>query len=176
MNNKFIAILATITLLCASLPATAGFYAGGGIGYFRINSQNFLDEDDELKDDRTSWKAFAGFNVNEIIGFEISHIDFGDSGNGPLSLDASGRTLAATLGFPVGDGSRLYIKAGTLFWDAHASVANVISVSNDGDDSFHGIGMRIGGNQGLGLKVEYERYSIGDTDIDMPSVSLNAAF
>jgi OmpA-OmpF porin, OOP family len=177
MNKKKIIIgLATITLLCGSLPSYAGLYAGGGVGYFRINDQDFLNEDEDLRDNRDAWKAFFGININDVLGFEVSHVDFGDSSDGSASLEASGHTFAATLGFPVGDSSSLYLKAGKLYWDMNASIADIISVSDDGDDSFVGIGMRFGGNPGLGLKIEYEQYAIGDTDIDMPSVSLNVGF
>jgi hypothetical protein len=176
MNKKLIATIVSMALLCGSLPALAGAYIGAGAGYFRINNQDFLDEDNDLRDDRGAWKAFAGVNINDIFGLEVSQVDFGKSEDGLLELEADGHTFAATLGAPVGDNGSVYLKAGKLFWDVNANIGDVISASDDGEDEFYGIGMRFGMAPGLGIKVEYEEYELDDTEIDMPSISLNLAF
>lgn len=177
MNNKKITIgLATLALLCSSLPSFAGPYAGIGAGYFRINEQDFLEEDNDLREDRGSWKAFAGLNLGDIFGLEISHIEFGEVEDDVAQLEAQGQTIAATLGFPVGDNGRLYVKAGQLYWDADSSIAGLISVEDDGNDNFYGIGMRLGGQEGLGVKLEFEHFELGGAEIDMPSISLNMEF
>ncbi|HEY3488251.1 MAG TPA: outer membrane beta-barrel protein [Gammaproteobacteria bacterium] len=176
-NNKvLLPLLAAASLLCVTAPSFAGPYIGAGLGYFRIDSQDFLDEDNDLRDDHATWKAFAGANVNDFFGLEVSHIEFGESEDGPFELEAQGQTIAATLGFPVGDDSSIYFKAGQLYWDMDASIAGEVIVDDNGNDNFVGVGMRVGGQPGLGLKLEYESFDIGDAEIDMPSISLNMAF
>ena len=53
----------------ASFPAAAqmsddlafdpSIYAGGSAGYFRLNNDDFLDEEDEFKDNRWAWRGLA---------------------------------------------------------------------------------------------------------------------
>ncbi|HEX5057441.1 MAG TPA: outer membrane beta-barrel protein [Gammaproteobacteria bacterium] len=174
MNKKIIG-LTTLTLLCSSLPSFAGVYVGAGLGYFRIEDQDFLDEDNDLKDDRAAWKLYGGLDLGDIFSLEVSHVEFGDIKDEPLQLEADGETIAALLGFPIGD-SRLYAKAGQLYWNADATIANTVNVSDDGNDTFYGIGARVGGDEGVGVKLEFEHYELGNADIDMPSISLNMEF
>lgn len=175
-KKKVITRLATLALLCGSLPALAGTYVGLGAGYFRINDQDFLDEDNDLRDERGSWKVFAGLNLGDVFSLEVGHVEFGDVEDDLVQLEAQGQTIAATLGFPVGDNGRLYAKVGQLYWDADATIAGLVSVEDDGNDNFYGIGMRLGGAEGLGVKLEFEQFEIEDAEIDMPSISLNMEF
>jgi hypothetical protein len=176
-NKKIIIGLATFTLLCSSLPSFAGPYVGIGAGYFRIDGEDFLDEDNDFKDDRGSWKAFAGLNLGDIFGIEVSHIEFGDVEDNPVQLEAQGQTIAATLGFPVSDSGRLYLKAGQLYWDADATLAaGLASVNDNGNDTFYGLGMRLGSKPGFGVKLEFEHFELDNAEIDMPSLSLNMEF
>lgn len=179
-TNLFIAGGALSTALLLPAPASAqeqesSFYIGAGAGYYRIEGEDFLDEDNDLRDDRTAHKAYLGTNINDIFGLEIGYIDFRESTDELLDVEADGYTVAATLGAPVGEGMRLYGKLGQLFWDQTVS-AGPISRSTDGDDPFIGVGMRFGSPEGLAVRLEYERYELEDTEIDMPSVSLHFGF
>jgi len=175
MNKKIIG-LATLTLLCSSLPSFAGVYVGAGAGYFRIDQQDFLDEDNDLNDEQGAWKVYGGFNIADIFGVEISHIEFGEVEDDLIQLEAQGQTLAATLGFPIGDSGSLYAKAGQLYWDADATIVDRVEASDDGDDSFVGIGARIGDDEGLGVRLEFEQFDVGSAELDMPSISLHGEF
>jgi hypothetical protein len=175
-NKSVLSIVTILITLCVATPSLARGYAGGALGYYRIDNEDFLEENNELRDNRSAWKVFIGGTVGEIFGLEAAHIDFGDSRDGPLTLDTRGQTLAATLGIPVGDNSRIYAKAGRLYWDADAGIADNTLVDIDGDDPFYGAGIGFGVTSGLGVKVEYERYKLGDIDVDMPSVNLSLAF
>lgn len=171
-------IFATAGLATVSVPAAArdsAVYAGGGVGYYRIDGEDFLTEDDDLKDNRSGIKAFVGTNINDVFGLEAAYVDFRDSADGPITLEAEGYTVGATVGVPLDDSVRLYGKIGQLFWDSTASLGD-LSASRDGDDPFVGVGVRFGESPGVGVKVEYERYELDDTTVDMPSVNLNVAF
>jgi OmpA-OmpF porin, OOP family len=175
MDKKIVIGIAALALSCGSLPSFAGPYVGGSAGYMRLNNQDFLDDDNDFRDNRGAFKAYAGANANDIFGLEVSHVEFGDSEDGPFQMEAQGQTIAATVGFPVGDDGSVYLKAGQLYWDADASIAGTVSVDDNGNDNFAGIGMRLGGEEGLGVKLEYEQYDVGPAEIDMPSISLNFA-
>jgi len=176
MNKKIIGLATFTTLLCSSLPSFAGVYVGGGLGYFRINEQNFLNQDNDLNDNQAAWKVYGGFNIADIFGIEVSHVEFGKVEDAPLKLEAQGQTIAATLGLPIGDSGSLYAKAGQLYWNSDSTIADTIKTSDDGNDSFVGIGARIGDDEGLGVRIEYEEYDVGKAKIDMPSISLHAEF
>jgi hypothetical protein len=176
MDKKLIIGIASLTLLCGSLPSFAGPYVGIGAGYFRINNQDFLEDDNDLRDNQGAWKAFAGVSLGDIFGLEVSHVEFGEVEDEPAQLEAQGQTIAATLGFPIGDSGRLYGKVGQLYWDADARIVNSISVNDNGNDNFIGLGVRLGGPEGLGMKLEFEQYDIDTSEIDMVSLSLNAEF
>lgn len=167
-------ILASSTLAAPAL-AQGSSYIGGGVGYYRINNEDFLDRNDELKDNRSSWKVYAGGRFNEVFGLEAGYVDFRDAADGDFRLSADGYSIAATIGTPVSSGVRLYGKLGQLYWEGEAGVGP-ITTDFDGEDSFYGVGAHFGDARGLGVRVEYERYTLDETDIDMPSVALQLNF
>jgi OmpA-OmpF porin, OOP family len=175
MDKKTVIGIAALALSCGSLPSFAGPYVGGGAGYMSIDNEDFLDDDNDLRDDHGAFKAYAGGNLNDIFGLEVSHVEFGDTEDGLFQMEAQGQTIAATVGFPFSDDGSLYLKAGQLYWDADSSIAGQVSVNDDGNDNFAGIGMRLGGDEGVGVRLEYEQYDLGSTEVDMPSISLNIA-
>lgn len=175
MDKKTVIGIAALALSCGSLPSFAGPYVGGGAGYMSIDNQDFLDEDNDFRDDRGAFKAYAGGNANDIFGLEVSHVEFGDTEDGPFQMEAQGQTIAATLGFPFSDDGSVYVKAGQLYWDADSSIGGTVSVNDNGNDTFAGIGMRLGDDEGLGVRLEYEQYDVGPAEIDLPSISLNVA-
>lgn len=152
-----------------------GGFLGGGVGYYRIDEQDFLNEDDDINDDRVSWKAFAGLDFGRIFALELAYIDFGELSEGPAALDATGWTAAGILSLPVTDNFAPYAKAGQLFWDADFTAGDV-SLSDDGNDFFYGAGLRFALNDWSDIRLEYERFTMDDTDVDMASVNLQLSF
>ncbi len=186
---KTILPVAAAGILC-SLPTfafaqqenDAGLYLGGGIGYERIESEDFPNSEDEfenLSDNRVAYKGIAGFRFNRMFSIEGQYVDFGDAADGPLSVEADGWTAGLVVDIPVTERISPYGKIGMLFWDAEASVDNVPgSVSDDGNDVVYGVGVRFGLAENLDLRLEYERYtfSVEDTDTDVDLASANLQF
>ncbi|MCC5856610.1 MAG: outer membrane beta-barrel protein [Ectothiorhodospiraceae bacterium] len=150
-------------------------YIGGGVGYYRLNDEDFLDEDERFKDDRWSWKVFAGVQFNRVLSAELGYTDFGKTSRGPFSADASGWSLAGTAALPVTPNFAPYAKLGQLFWDADLE-AGPVSTSRDGNDMFYGVGARFALSHNLDLRMEYERFALDDTDLDMGSLNLQLRF
>ncbi len=150
-------------------------YLGGGIGYYRLNDDNFLDEDESLKDDRFSWRGFAGFEVNRIFALEAGYVDFGSTSEGNRDMEADGWTLAAIAALPITPYFAPYAKVGQLFWDRERSFGP-LSSSDDGNDFFFGGGARFAMTDNIDLRLEYERYALDDTDLDMGSVNVQFRF
>lgn len=174
--------LAAVGLL-AAVPLTAsaadhpGIFLGGGIGYDRIESEDFPDDTDNLKDERTVFKGLAGFRFNQVISLEGQYLDFGDATDGPLDIEATGWTAGLVLNLPINDFIAPYGKGGMLFWDVDASVDGVPGkISADGNDAFYGVGVKLRLAEPLDLRIEYERFKLDDVDVDLASVNLQFNF
>jgi len=150
-------------------------YVGVGAGYYRINDNDFLDDDDELKDNRHALRIYAGVEASRIFGIEAAYTDFGSTSDGPADMELTGWSLATLINIPVSEVVMPYGKIGVMSWDRERSVGSVSS-SDDGRDLFYGLGARFTLMDNVDMRLEYERYSIDDTDIDMASVNLQFGF
>ena len=150
-------------------------YIGGSYGFYHMTDDSDLTDLDEFKDDNTAWKAFVGGGLNRNFGLEIAHVDFKDAKKSQWEQKVEGQSIAAVIGWPILDSMRLYGKVGQFFWDTEVGFNNV-KVDDDGDDTFFGAGLQLGITPGLNLRLEYERYKVDETDIDLPSISAIISF
>jgi opacity protein-like surface antigen len=164
----------------ALLPALAtaadpSGYLGGGLGYFRLNDDDFLDEDDRFRDNRWAWKAYGGAQFNSVLSAEGGYVDFGSLSDGPARLDADGWYIAGMAHLPLIPGFAPYAKIGNLFWDVEAS-SPLGSVNRTGNDVFYGVGARFSVSRHLQLRLEYDRMKVHNSDVDMGSLNLQYRF
>lgn len=153
-------------------------YIGGGLGYYRLDDDDFLDEDDNLKDDQYSWRLLGGVEFNRIFGLEAGYVDFGETEDGTFTMDADGWTFAATVAIPFSDYIAPYAKIGQLYWDRTQKIDGIDSVryTDDDNDMFYGAGLRLGLTERVDLRLEYERFTLDNTDLDMASANLVLRF
>lgn len=151
-------------------------YVGGGIGYYRLNDGNFLDEDERLKDDRYAWRAFAGVDFARFLALEAGYIDFAKASSGNASLDVDGWTAAVVGAIPLTQTFALTGKVGNLWWDATQETGAGGRSSDSGDDIFYGVGVRFSMTPNTDLRVEYDRYEVDDVDLDTASLNLQYRF
>jgi len=161
-------ISAVMTLACAlaalsPAAAMADVTVGANLGSARANGGDFEGSD-------TGWKLHLGSGFNQFVGGEIGYIDFGNlGGNGPA---ARAWTPAVTIGVPLGT-ARIYGKGGVSFADVEGSA---LRDEYEDESPFVGLGLSAGLTPGLGFRVEYERYSVGNDDIDMAQAGLELRF
>jgi OOP family OmpA-OmpF porin len=152
-----------------------GFYVGGGIGYYRVEEQDFFGPDDDLDDEQVSFKVYGGGDFLSWLSAEIGYVNFGEVGDGTSTLEADGFTVAGLASVPVGNFAP-YAKVGYLWWDADAGTGG----SDDGNDWFGGLGVRFALTDMVDMRAEYERYQFdttgGDVDTDMLSLNLQYMF
>ena len=113
----------------------------------------------------TGYKIFVG-SYNTSFGGEFAFIDFGKlGGDGPR---AQAWASALTLGFPISMVTP-YGKVGLAF-----SRVKGTSFTEEAKHyrAYYGLGLRLGGVQGLGLRVEYERYRLDSDHLDLISAGL----
>lgn len=176
----------TLAGICLSLAAPAAVsqtsderdirpYLGGGVGYYRLEDQDFLNENDRLKDNRSTWRAFGGVEFGRIFSLQVGHIDFGESEDGPAEMEADGNTVSGMVALPVTDVVAPYAKVGNLYWDRERSLGPISSSDSD-DDPFYGAGIRFTLTDHTDLRLQYERFKLDDTDLDMASAGLQFNF
>lgn len=159
------------TLLCAGLlawpwtAAQAGPYIGASWGAYQIEESN-LDDNDNL------WKAYGGATIAGLFGVEVSRVDFNKVGSGTASFEGDGWGLSGVLSFPLGSNS-LFVKAGQFWWDSESGLGGAVR-SRDGDDPFYGVGFKFG--EGVGLRLEWERYDVADVDFNTYSIGIQIGF
>src|SRR5882724_9883108 len=148
MRAQRLVLIAAALLAAVPVVAQAEGFAGGGVGWARVNDGDFGGDGHS----NTGWKAFVGGDT-EIIGGEIQYIDFGRFGNGGR---VHAWAPAVTAGFPLG-GFKPYGKVGGAFLD----------VKHDGSiDDYHntrafwGVGGRFPILPSVGLRIEYERFNL----------------
>lgn len=159
-----------------TLAATPEAYLGGNLGYYRFEQEEFPNSSDEFEDERGSWKAYVGVRPNDVLGFEAGYVEFGEVDHNGARFDSDGLQVAMTAGVPFTPNFSVYGKLGQLFWDRKTRFTNFTGDSRDGDDTFYGVGTRIGVASNLDLRLEYERYEIDRADVDMASLGLNLMF
>lgn len=148
-------------------------YLGGGIGYYRLEDDEFPEN---FEDERESWRLFAGGMVNPVFGVEAGYTDLAEASDSGFESDVDGITLAALGQVPLGNVLSIYGKGGLFSWDVERRGPLGFSGSDDGRDFFYGFGARIGVSTPLGLRLEYERFELDDTDIDLATVNLEFRF
>lgn len=152
-----------------------GFYVGGGVGYFRVNKNDFFPNGDKLDDDRVSLKGFVGADILPWLGAEGGYVNFGKIGDSS-TFKADGWSLAAIAQAPMGNFAP-YLKAGYYWWDADRDTQGATETDKKhGHDWFGGAGLRFALTEFLDMRVEYERYRLNKADIDMGSLNLQFTF
>lgn len=156
-----------------------GAYAGVGVGYGTFENEDFFVDNNELRDDRMTWQAYAGARFIPWFGVEASYVDFGEADGDGGFLDANGAGLGVGLHFPVHETTTLSLRAGQLWWDADGTAVAPVEDFDfdvDGEDPYYGVGAHFGNSEGLGVSVRYDLYELDDTDIEVPSINLEFGF
>lgn len=187
MTRRLGTVTICAALLAAPLAANAdtlfdrdiGPYAGVGVGYGKFENEDFLTEDNDLRDDRMTWQVFAGAKFTSFIGLEAGYVDFGEIDDDGGFLDTNGVSAALVLNLPIHDTFNLSARAGQLWWDSTGSAVaplDEFEFDADGEDPFYGVGAHFGSGEGLGFSVRYDLYEFDATDVEVPSVNLEFGF
>ncbi|HUP91168.1 MAG TPA: outer membrane beta-barrel protein [Solimonas sp.] len=152
-------------------PDSPSFYLGGGVGYNRIQDDQFPNQSDDLDDSNVSYKGIGGLRFNRIFGVEGQYIDFGNAEGGQNAVDATGWTAGIVANIPVFERITPYAKGGVLFWSSDrrfpaGSPGIQQERDGDGQDFTWGLGVKFALADQLDLRVEYEKFEFGDIDGD----------
>ncbi len=164
----------------------AGFYAGGGVGSFDVQIDDFDDVDDTIDrydSDDTAWKAFVGWRMNPYLAFEAAYVNLGSPDdevfpdtNVTVETDGFAPYVVGTL--PIGDWFEVFAKAGYYWYSTDVRVSSPFgSVSDDDSDSTFTWSAGLGVNifERVNIRLEYEQFDFDDTD-DAKALWLTGAY
>ncbi len=171
--------LALVLLACTSM-AHAGIYFGASVGDTSIKQE---DSGFSFDGSSTTAKAFVGFTFLKFVGIEASYLDMGSAEDEiapgtDVSVDLTGWDLFIMGNLPIGKHFDLFAKAGVVVWDASTSISGITGEeSDDGNDPVYGAGFRFKFAHFIGIRAEYERFDIEDTDgVDVASAGIEFRF
>src|SRR5512145_941088 len=177
--------LAMSSLLTAT-HASAQAFVGASVG------QSDIDEDitaglitsgsTDSKD--TAFKLFGGYMFNRYFGVEGAYVDLGEASysgdffGSPVTggkVETSGFSVSALGSYPVTEQFSIFGKIGVFFWEAEANdTTGGIPFSDkiDGTDVSFGVGVNYNFTQNLGVRAEWERFTMDEFDGDLISIGI----
>jgi len=166
-----------LVLGMASGAALAGpFYAGASVVDSKVKIE---DSGFDFDSSDTSYKIYAGFQFFKFFGVEGSYLDFGSlddsSGGTDVTVSATGWDAFAVGIIPFGKHFQIFGKLGLVAWDSDTKASGFGSDSDSGTDTAYGAGLEFIFGKHFGVRGEYERYDIKDTD-KVETYSIGADF
>ena len=157
-----------------------GIYLGAGIGntFFSSEAEDALSEVQEISENSTAWKIFAGYRLNEFIGIEGGYRNFGNIstsiGDATYESNTTGWDLEALGLFRISM-IDLFGKAGVMFSSTEESEGSE-STDDTSTDFLWGLG--VGAHFGpFGARLEWESIVVdGPTNLSMVSLSATYGF
>lgn len=166
----------------AALAADNGFYLGGAAS--NVSSDYSLPSGAGAVDDDDGRKLIAGIRPLDKFAIEANYVDFGTT-RAPLNIacvtvpcpsqtaiESQALSVSAIGMFklPLVD---IYGRVGMARWETERSV--LATQKDEGTDPTYGAGiqLRVGS---FALRVEYERFELGDESTDLRSIGFTYTF
>jgi len=164
-----------IILLITTSAFAQGFYLGAGIGntFYSSEVQDAVNQAQEISENSTAWKIFAGYHLNKFIGVEGGYRSFGtissDVSNVTYESKTAGWDIEA-LGLYQISIIDLFGKVGAMFSSTDESAG---SESTDDTTTNFLWGIGVGAHFGpIGARLEWESIVVdGPTNLSMVSLS-----
>jgi len=178
--KQLILIFAFFIILAATTNFAQGLYLGAGIGntYYNTEIGEAIEQAQEISENSTAWKLFAGFQLNEFLNVEGGYRNFGS-----ISSDVEGETFESkTSGWDVEALGRIkvsmidiFAKAGVMFWASDLTYI-AENFEETGTDFLWGIG--VGAHFGsIGVRAEWESITVeSPNSLSMVSLSATLGF
>jgi OOP family OmpA-OmpF porin len=152
----------------------AGFYAGGGVGQFDLEIDNFDDvvtTVDDYDSDDTAYKLFGGWRANKWLALELAYINLGSPDDEILpdttvEVETDGFAPYIVGTFPIGM-FEVFAKAGYFWYDINARIDSPLGTASasDSDSDFTwtaGVGLNF--FERFNVRLEYEQFDFNNVD------------
>lgn len=173
-----------LLLTAATLPAMAES---------KFSAELLLGQADQESDvagfklgsgDDMSYGIRGSYLANKNIALELAYQNYGETdksypeegGTTSEMLSSSAITLGVKGILPFDNGFSLHARAGLSVWDYKVAVTNTafleegVSLKDDGNDLYYGIGMQYAINPQLSIGAEYTMTEMGATVADVVSI------
>lgn len=165
----------TTALLLTSFALTAGTaHAGGYVGLSVGHADYPGDFDHDI-----SYSVKGGYEVNRNLAIELGYVNFGKAKDDLTSAKAevTGVNTSIVGVAPLNPSLDVFVKVGVIFWNVNVSVDDLGRVVDDnGTDPSFGLGGAYHITDDISVVTEYQRFDIGDDNIDNFSVGLHLYF
>ena len=143
--------------LTAAQAQKPGLFVGVGVGAYSIDESDLSDNDHVIK-------AFVGGQFTNWFGVEGSWTDFNRTNSGSDRFEADGAGLSVVFSLPMGSTSSIFIKGGQYWWKSDSLLGGTLGAS-DGNDPFYGVGVKLGFNDHVAVRIEVERYDVASIEL-----------
>lgn len=162
------------------LPFTTNGYVGAGVGRARYKGDctPLLTCDDR----DTTWKAYVGGRVYNIVGVELSYLDLGNVDRNGGSASAKVADASLILNAPLGRFFGVFARGGGGYaWTRTSSAIPGFDTGRRSDfDWGYGAGVNVNFTRNWTLRGEWQRQQVRFTnereDIDLWTAGLNYRF
>jgi len=189
-------LLAGLVLLFGASPVLAadesgGWYLGIGAGQstFRDTCSYFDSQawSSACDDESTGWKVFAGRDITDYFGVELSYADAGEAkitgpASAPGTLEIRPHLVSLSLKLEIPLVSRLTIlaKAGATYFKVDYERTGSYRALNSGDDGLEpSVGLGVGWDlsRRFAVRAEWENFNdavggLGQGNVEMATASL----
>jgi len=184
------ATLAVLLLMTASAANATGFYVGGSLGQTNSDASSIGIESStnvSVDESDSGFKVFGGYNFMKFFQVEAAYVDVSGPGaeitspvSASVSTSANGFAFQAMGVLPLGLKFQLFADYGLFMWDGDMTVSSASfgsgSASTDGTDPKYGVGFGWNVIPKGQIRVEAERYTLEDLDLDMYSAGFAYRF
>lgn len=152
----------------------SGFYAGGGVGQFDVEIDDFDDLEetiDRYDSDDTAWKAFAGWRANPWLALELAYVNLGSPDDEILpdvflTVETDGFAPYVVGTLPIG-WFEAFAKAGYYWYEVEARLSSPLGTAreDESESTFTwsaGLGLNI--FERVNVRLEYEQFDFDEID------------
>jgi len=164
------------------MPYQSGFWGHAGASVGQSKLQLNCPPAGSCDDKDTSFRIYAGGRFNRIFGMELGLLSYGTFDRGGGETDGYGLDIPLLLGFPIGQNSSVFAKAGAHYssMDVGGNPAFVQTGKESGWGPRYGIGAQIGLTPVWALRGDWDRYHVRfpgtKDDIDILTIGAQYSF
>jgi len=146
-------------------------YFGGSFG--SSEADDYCTTTKGCTDKDSSWKAFAGYKINELFSTELAYTSIGDLHKEGTASDISALSVTGVANLPINDQFGIFGKAGFSRWTSENTDSD-----RSGTGLTYGVGAKVNLSESMKLRAEWERLPTIETsnteesDIDILSVGI----
>jgi len=174
--RRVIGVIVLVLGMATGAALAGPFYVGASIVESKVKVE---DSGFDFDSSDTSYKIYAGYQFFKFFGLEASYLDFGSlsdsSGGTDVTIDSTAWDAFLVGIIPIGEHFQIFGKYGLVAWDTDTDVSGSGSDSDSGSDPAYGAGLEVIIGKHFGIRGEYERYDIQDTD-KVETYSIGADF